>query len=55
MLNMQNFHKLLGNTSKKADAYYQAMHLLTKASRTQMRTLDSDLSWQDWAEQNKKS
>jgi hypothetical protein len=55
MLNMQTFYKLLSPKSKGTDAYFKTMHLLTRTSRTQMQALESDLSWQDWAEQNKKS
>lgn len=55
MINMQTFHKLLSPTSKRADAYFRTMYLLTKASRSQMAVLKSDLSWQEWGEQNNKS
>jgi hypothetical protein len=55
MLRMQDFHKLIFPASKATDSYFTALNQLTKASRDQMSTLESDLSWQEWGAENQKT
>jgi len=55
MLRMQAFHKLLSSTSRRTDSYFKALNLLTKANRDEISALESDLSWQEWGEQNQEA
>jgi hypothetical protein len=52
---MQAFHKLISSTSRRTDSYFKALNLLTKANRDEMSALESDLSWQEWGEQNQEA
>jgi hypothetical protein len=48
MLNMQNFRKLLSNSSERKDPYVDALAAITLVNKKELSALASDLEWQIW-------
>ena len=46
---MQTFYKTLASSSKRRDDRLGALVAITEATRDQLSTLTSGLSWQQWA------
>lgn len=52
MSTMQDFHTALQSAPEDQSLYHQALSAITQATREQVNALSSDLSWQNWGEQN---
>jgi hypothetical protein len=55
MNTMKGFYASISSAAQLTSSYLQALSEITGISHQQAKTLQSDLGWQDWGEENQKA
>lgn len=55
MNTMKRFYASISSTSQLQGSYLEALSKITSIDRKQAHTLQSDLGWQNWSEQNQET
>lgn len=52
MNTMKGFYASISSASWLHDSYLKALSEITRMNHQQAKTMQSDLTWQDWSQQN---